>query len=210
MYFVIPELEAVEEELLTFSATEERTFDHRKGQGFVLHVPKGAVLSSDCTIKVKSYVARQSTPKFIFPEGSKLVSGVYHITASRKLLKPVSIQIEHCADVKGDSQYAELEVAIADSTTGPPYHFKAYKGGNIRVLDSYIEVELAQFSLVSCLLRLLRAIREPASIHYCGLVCCLRSSELTRTWEYHIVLIRNLQLYIRVSELFGCRLWNIS
>ena len=205
----------VEEELLTFSANEERTFDHRKGQGFVLHVPKGAIVSSDCTIEVKSYVVGQSTPKFIFPEGSKLVSGVYHITAPRELLKPVSIQIEHCAIIKSDSQheYAELEVAIADSTTGPPYHFKAYKGGDVRFLDSYIEVELAKFSFVSCLLRLrrlIRAIREPASIHYCGLVCCLRSSELTRTWEYHIVLIRNLQLCIRVSELFGCRLWNVS
>ena len=201
----------VEEKLLTFSANEERTFDHSNGEGFVLHIPKGAVSSSACTVKITSYVVRQSTPAFIFPEGSKLVSGVYHITVSRTLLKPVSIQIQHCAIIKDDSHHAELEVAIADSSTGPPYHFKPCKGGNVRVLGSYIKVELAQFSFVSCFLRrVIRAIREPASIHYCGLVCCLRSSELSCTWEYHIVLIRNLQLCIRVSELFAFRLWNIS
>ena len=189
---------------------EEKTFDYSKERGFVLHVPKGAVLSSDCTVQVKSYVVSQLTPGFIFPEGSKLVSGVYHITASRKLLKPVFLQIQHCAIIKGDSQQTELELAIADSTTGPPYHFRPYTGGNVHITDSYIRVELENFCFVSCLLRLLHAIRELFSVRYCGLVCCLRSSELIRTWEYHIVLIRNLQLCITVSELLLFQLWNSS
>ena len=191
----------VEEEQLTFSGNEERTFDRRKGRGFVLHVPKGAVPSSDCTVEVKSHVVSQSTPEFIFPKGSKLVSGVYHITASRKLSKPVTLEIQHCITSKGDSQHTQLEVATADSTTGPPYHFKPYKGGNVRVFDSYIEVKLTHFSFLGSFSR---AIKKPASIRYCGLVCCLKSSELTRTWEYRIVLIRNLQLCIAVSELFPC------
>ena len=193
----------VEEEHLTFRGNEECTFDRRKGQGFVLHVPKGAVLSSDCTVEVKSRVVSQSTPEFIFPEGSKLVSGLYHITASTNLSKPVSLEIEHCSGstIKGDSQHTQIEIATADSTTGPPYHFKPYTGGNVRVFDSYVEVKLARFSFLGSFSR---AIKKPASIRYCGLVCCLRSSELTRTWEYRIVLIRNLQLCIAVSELFPC------
>ena len=82
--------------------------------------------------------------------------------------------------------------------------------GNVHITDSYIRVELENFCFVSCLLRLLHAIRELFSVRYCGLVCCLRSSELIRTWEYHIVLIRNLQLCITVSELLLFQLWNSS
>jgi len=156
--------------------------------------PKGTF--SDCTVKVKFRVASQSTPEFIFPEGSKLVSGVYHVTASRERSKPVTLEIQHCSTIKGDSQHTQLEVAIADSTTGPPYHFKPYKGEYVRVFDSYVEVKLAHFSFLGSFSR--------ASIRYCGLVCCLKSSELTHAWEYHIVLIRNLQLCIAVSELFPC------
>ena len=153
-------MEIVEEEQLTFSGNEECTFDCRKGQGFVLHVPKGDVSSSDCTVEVKSHVVSQSTPEFVFPEGSKLVSGVYHITASRELSKPVTLEIQHCSTIKGDSQHTQLEVAIADSTTGPPYHFKPYKGEYVRVFDSYVKVKLARFSFLGSFLR---AIKKPAS-----------------------------------------------
>ena len=192
-------MEVVEEEHLTFSGNEERTFDHRKGQGFVLHIPKGAVSSSDCTVEVKSCVVSQLTPEFIFPEGSQLVSGVYHITASRELSKPVTLEIQHCSTIKGDSQHIQLEEATADSTTGPPYHFKPCKGGDVRIFDSYVEVKLAHFSFFGSFYRAIK--KKLFSIRYCGLVCCLKSSELTRTWEYHIVLIRDLELCIAVSEL---------
>ena len=189
----------VQEERFTFSRNEECTFDRRKGQGFILHIPKGAVSSRNCTVTVKSCVVSQSTPEFIFPVGSNLVSGVYHIAASRKLSKPVSFEIQHCSVIRGDSQHNQLEVAIADSTIGPPYRFKPIAGGSVRVFDSYVEVKLTHFSFLSSFSRVFR---KAASIRYCGLVCCLKSSELMHTWEYHIVLIRNLQLCIKVSN-FG-------
>ena len=187
-----------EEEHLVFSGNEEHTFDRRKGQGFILNVPKGAILSGDCTVEVKSCVVGQQTRGFTFPEGSKLASAVYHITASRKLSKPVFLQIQHCAVVKGDSHHIKLEMVIADSTTGPPYKFKSYKGGNVRVFDSYIEVELEHFSFIACLLDWVKSVFT--SVRYCGLVCCVKSSELTRSWEYHVVLIKALEVYIAVSE----------
>ena len=46
-------------------------------------VPKGAVSSSNCTVKTKSRVVSQLTPEFISPEGSKLVSGVYILQDSQ-------------------------------------------------------------------------------------------------------------------------------
>ena len=185
------------QEHFTIHTNEEHTFDRRKEQGFVLHVPKGAVSSYDCAVEVKSRVVSQSTSEFIFPEGSRLVSGVYHITASRKLSKPVSLKFQHCAIVNGDSKHL-LEVAIAGSTTGPPYRFKPYTGRDVRVFDSYIEIKLAHFCFLCCLLRA----NGSASLRYCGLICCLKSSELTRTWEYHIVLIRNLQPCIVVRNIY--------
>ena len=187
----------VEEEHLTFRPNEECTFDRRKEQGFVLQVPQRAISAKNCTVEVKSRAVSQSTADFIYPEGLNLVSGAYHISASRKLSKPVSFQFQHCSTIDGDSK---LEVAIADSTTGPPYHFKQYTGGNVRVFDSYVEVELAHFSFLSCF--------SNASTRYCGLVCCLKCSELKLTWEYHFVLIRNLQHCIKVSELSSFQLIN--
>ena len=186
----------VKEEHLVFSGNEERTFDRRKGQGFVLSVPKGAISSGDCTVEVKACVVGQETQGFMFPEGTKLASAVYHISASRELSKPVFLQIQHCAVIKGDSCHTQLEMVIADSTTGPPYKFKPYTGGNVRVFDSYIEVELEHFSFIACLLDW---VFTPA--RYCGLICCLKSSELTHSWEYHIVLIKALEVCITVSEL---------
>jgi len=190
------EVEVIEEEHLVFSGNEERTFDRRKGQGFVLSVPKGAISSGDYTVEVKSCVVGQQTQGFTFPEGSKLASAVYHISASRKLSKPVFLQIQHCAVIKGDSHHIKLEMVIADSTTGPPYNFKPYTGGNVCVFDSYIEVELEHFCFIACLL-LVRWVKTLlTSVRYCGLVCCVKSSELTRTWEYHVVLIKALEVYI--------------
>ena len=191
----------VEEEHLVFSGNEERTFDRRKGQGFILIVPKGAISSGDCTVEVKSCVVGQQTLGFTFPEGSKLASAVYHITASRELSKPVFFQIQHCAVIKGDSRHTQLEMVIADSTTGPPYNFKPYTGGNVRVFDSYIEVELEHFCFITCLFDWVKS--RFTSVRYCGLICCLKSSELTRSWEYHIVLIKSLRVCITVSELLS-------
>ena len=185
------------QEHFTIRANEEHTFDRRKEQGFVLHVPKGAVSSYDCAVEVKSRVVSQPTSEFIFLERSRLVSCVYHITAPRKLSKPVSLQFQHCAIVKGDSKHL-LVVAIADSTTGPPYRFKPCTGKNVRAFDKYIEIELAHFCFLCCLLRAIGR----ASIRYCGLICCLKSSELTRAWEYHIVLIRHLQPCIVVRNIY--------
>jgi len=89
-------------------------------------------------------------------------------------------------------------MVIADSTTGPPYNFKPYMGGNVRVFDSYIEVELEHFCFIACLLDQVKsALFTP--VRYCGLIYCLKSSELT--WKYHIVLVKALEVCITVSEL---------
>ena len=186
---------------LTFSGNEECTFDRRKGQGFVLHVPKEAVSSNDGAVEMKSQVATQSKPEFVFPEGSKLVSSMYHVSASRKLSKPLSLEVQHCAIIRDDSQHTQVEVSIADSATGPPYHFKPYTSGSVHVFESYVEVKLVHSSFFGFFLGAM-AIKKTDSIRYCGLVCCLKSSELTRTWEYRIVLIKNLQLCIAVSKYF--------
>ena len=177
--FVIPAVEMVHN--LTFSGNEECTFDHRKEQGFVLHVPKEAVSSNDCTVEMKSQVVSQSTPEFIFPEGSKLVSSMYHVSASRKLSKALSLEVQHCAIIKDGSQNTQVEVSIADSATGPPYHFKPCASGSVHVFESYVEVKLVHSSFFGFFLGAM-AIEKTDSIRYCGLVCCLKSSELTRTW----------------------------
>ena len=67
---------------------------------------------------------------FIFPEGTNLISGVCYISISSlsHLNKPVTVQLEHCANIIHQDQVKYLSFVIADSDR-PPYQFQLISGG---------------------------------------------------------------------------------
>ena len=58
---------------------------------------------------------------FEFPEKSQPVSGVFHISVSRssQLNKPVTVQLEHCANITNEKQVEYLSFVVAKY--GPPF-----------------------------------------------------------------------------------------
>ena len=64
-----------------------------------LQVPEDAT-SGPCDIAVSAIVAGQ----FEFPDSTELVSVVYAISVSRRLRKPVILEIQHCVAIANEQQ----------------------------------------------------------------------------------------------------------
>ena len=90
--------------------------------------------------------------KFEFPENSQLVSGVCHISisSSSQLNKPVTVQLEHCANITDEKQAEYLCFVIAKS--GPPFKFEYLPGGSFCPCSQYGTIHLKEFSLVAIVL----------------------------------------------------------
>ena len=121
-----------------------QTFEWQ-GYGLKLHIPEGAVPGdhTECRIDIKAGLSGQ----FSFPDDSQLVSCVYWIACSRKFLKPVTLDIEHCATVQDFSQSSSLHfVAAKCSQTELPYQLKELKQATFSPQSSFGSVQVSQFS----------------------------------------------------------------
>lgn len=117
--------------------------------GFKIHVPEGA-MSGPCNIAVMTIVAGQ----FDFPKGTELVSAVYAISTSKKLNKPVTVEIQHCVAITNVKQGQRLEFVRADCKQQVlPYHFKPIEGGRFSPRSSYGTISCKHFSLLGITLR---------------------------------------------------------
>ena len=90
-----------------------------------MQVPAGAT-TGPCDIAVKAIISGD----FEFPEGCQLVSALYAISASSKLDKPVSIEIEHCVMLENeqDCKYMCFGIAMCNQEV-LPYTFEILRGG---------------------------------------------------------------------------------
>ena len=120
-------------------------------------MPEGAT-SGPCDFAVKAIIAGQ----FEFPEDTELVSAVYAISASRKLNKPVMLEIEHCVEIKNERHCDYLSFGIARCNQHPlPYTFEL-EGGTFSPESSYGAVLRSSFSMVG-LLKFLGLSHSPSS-----------------------------------------------
>ena len=90
--------------------------------------------------------------KFEFPENSKLVSGVYHISVSSlfQLNRPVTVQLEHCVNITDKKQAKYLSFVVAKS--GPPFNFEYLAGGSFCPGSRYGTIHLKEFSYLAIVL----------------------------------------------------------
>ena len=113
--------------------------------GLKIHVPKGAT-SSSCDIVIKAIVAGD----FDFPKGTQLVSGVYAISVSKKFLKPVQLEMQHCVLLKNKQHTQLLKFATADDTE--PHKFTTLEGGVFQPDSQYGNICCQDFSLFSIIM----------------------------------------------------------
>ena len=120
-------------------------------------MPEGAT-SGPCDIAVKAIIAGQ----FEFPEDTELVSAVYAISASRRLNKPVMLEIEHCVEIKSERHCDYLSFGIARCNQHPlPYTFEL-EDGTFSPRSSYGAVLRSSFSMVG-VLKFLGLLHSPSS-----------------------------------------------
>ena len=166
------------------------------GHGFRLHFPEH-VLPRDvsaCVVDVKAAISGQ----FEFPEGAELVSGVYCIYCPHKFTQPVTVELQHCADITSKKDASQLSFVIAKcSQPDLPYRFKPLDGGVFSHHSSYGSIELSHFSILA----VVSQPEEAASVAACPVNYCsqlyYKDHELD-TKKVHFVITQDLELHMQV------------
>ena len=109
--------------------------------GFRLHCPEGAV-SKDTEVSVTPLLSDQ----FEVPKGTVLVSAVYNIEVSKPLTKRVTIELQHCVDLKNTGQTGCLKFVRAPLKS-PYQQFSIIDGGVFHIGNRYGSIERDDFSL---------------------------------------------------------------
>ena len=124
---------------------------HWEEHGITLTIPpdtipqsKQAVLRAQCCLG-----------PFVPPEGFKLASPVYHVTASRELQKEVEVSVPHFADLQSEDDCRSITFARAPSVPTynqegkPEYHFKPLNGGVFRPKETNAVLRLKHCSVLT-------------------------------------------------------------
>ena len=86
---------------------------------------------------------------FKFPDNTVLVSAVYAISVSRRLLKPLRLEMQHCVSITRRDQTRYIKFAIASiDTPSLPYQFRIVEGGEFSIGSRYGSIDRKEFSLV--------------------------------------------------------------
>ena len=92
--------------------------------------------------------------QFKFPKNTVLVSAVYAVSVSKRLLNPLRLEIQHCVDLTGRpglSKYLKFAIAPV-STPSLPYQFRIIEGGEFSSdAGWYASINTKEFSLI-CIL----------------------------------------------------------
>ena len=114
--------------------------------GFKLHIPPDAILGSHLNVSVGVSLSGN----FKFPSNTTLVSAVYYIDASSKLLRPVTIEMEHCLLLRSGDDIHAVSFYVAEIYPGlPHYTFQPLRGGIFSSTNSWGSIQVASFSLFS-------------------------------------------------------------
>ena len=109
--------------------------------GFILHCPKGAV-SKDTEVAVTALVSGN----FKVPKGTVLVSAVYAISVSKPLLKSLTIELQHCVDLRNTGQTGRLKFVRGPLKS--PYQLSPVEGGVFSVGKRYGSIERDDFCAI--------------------------------------------------------------
>ena len=122
-------LAGVDEKLIPIACGESHSVNWKE-YGFQMYIPEHALGSfSTGVIAIRAVVAGS----FEFPEGTEPVSAVYRISTSAKLVKPITLKIQHCVALrrKADCRFLSFAVAhVQQDQHHLPCKFKRLEGGS--------------------------------------------------------------------------------
>ena len=135
----------VSEKLFTIIGESTIVLDWEE-YGFRINVPHGSLKASEtCDVAVKAI----ASGCFKFPENTDIVSAVYAISLSTPLSQPITIEMEHCVDIRSNRQCQHLSFVIAHTKHRElPYEFQFVEGGEFTPGDRYGRISNKKFCLL--------------------------------------------------------------
>lgn len=127
--------------------------------GLRISFPQGALSRTDtsaCEVVIIALVGG----KFQLPVGTELISAIYFISVSKPLLKPVKLEIQHCARIVTQEQtnYLSFATAPADQPVLElTYQLQPEIGGVFYPGDKYGSIYLSHF----CFKAVIKSILHP-------------------------------------------------
>ena len=152
-----------------------------------MEVPSGCLPEdvAECRLKVAASLGTD----ILLPEDTTLVSAVYHIITPpnvKRLKKPVTIHIQHCAGLKpGEEDKLSFVVAKEGATK-----FEFLPGGHFS--SAHGSITLHSFSLFAIVYDMLYGSTYCGCIYYTNI-------EPDGSHEVHIVVIKKLSLALQVG-----------
>ena len=105
---------------------------------------------SDVHIQGTVSVLSRNDNDYKFPEGCKLVSAVYDISANKPFPNPVTVELHHGISLQTINEASRLGMTfmVADAEEGPPYEFKELNGGEFECGSPYGRIQCTHFTLL--------------------------------------------------------------
>ena len=129
----------------TFTITQEAVKLNLEGYGFKLCVPENS-LPAEVSETQLSVLVSLSGP-FQMPSNCELASAVYWVSSTYKFMKPITVEIQHCAALSSSKQCSQLTFVHTKCTQKKlPYIFKEKVGGVFIPHSSYGSLSLSHFS----------------------------------------------------------------
>ena len=175
--------------------------------GFKMYFPENAVPPGvdECRVHLKAGLSGQ----FDLPRDAELVSGVYWLSSCHVLTRPVTVEIQHCAQEDLLHQSRLTYIVASCSQEEPPYQFKILEGGvfspnsrygsiNVTHISGLLAIAAQPLPLLSLMQRLSHKVHHTHCKTYRSRL--YYSSNSVHSWEVHFVIMWNLELHITVSN----------
>ena len=143
----------------------------------------------ECSINIK---ASLSGP-FQLPEDSDLLSPVFWISAPCNSMKPVTLEIQHCASRHDASSSSDLKFISAKcSQKDHLYTFRQLDGGVFSRNSSYGSIQLSHFCGIGI------AGRKRTQRSYCGQIFTIKKK--VSDWRVFFIITLNLDILRTVRD----------
>ena len=157
-----------------------------KGHGLKFGIQKNSLPKdvSAYTVNIMASVSGQ----YELPKGYKLASAIYWIRSPGKFVKPITVEIQHCARIDDDAKLSFVEAKCNQKDL--PYTFGFSSKGSFTSQSSYGVISLSDFSGRGV------AQEELGHENYCAQVYYEQRLD---NWYFYFCLIKDMDICLTVS-----------
>ena len=137
------------------------------------------------------------TGQFNIPDDLQLVSCVYWLSCRHKFVKPVTLEIEHCASLQDPFQSSTVKFIVARCSQAElPYQFRVLDKGTFVPKSSYGSIEVSQFSFFGIgIPKRFQSLRRYYCTHH-------YIQKDVNQWDVDFIITTGLEASLTVSESF--------